>query len=248
VSTVTACVVAGAGIPVAKHGGRSVSSASGSADVLAALGVVLEMPRRAAERALAEGGLAFLFAPAYHPAMLAVAPLRRALGVRTVFNLAGPLANPVRVSRQLVGVDRPERIAVVAGALRSRGLARAWVVSNEVAGDELLPFGKTRVTALEGSSVRSFELSAGDFGLPECAPSDLAGGGPEENAAILTRILAGETGPRRNAVLMNAAAALVVAGATDHLRDGVARAAESIDTGRAARALATLVERSREAA
>jgi hypothetical protein len=122
VSTVTACVVAGAGIPVAKHGGRSVSSASGSADVLAALGVVLEMPRRAAERALADGGLAFLFAPAYHPAMLAVAPLRRALGVRTVFNLAGPLANPVRVSRQLVGVDRPERIAVVAGALRSRGL------------------------------------------------------------------------------------------------------------------------------
>ena len=245
VSTVTAFVVAGAGVPVAKHGGRAVSSSSGSADVLAALGVKIEMAPETAARALREAGITFLFAPVYHGVMKLIAPLRKELGVRTIFNLAGPLANPAGVKYQLVGVDRPARIPVVAGTLALRGVTRAFVVSNEAGGDELLPIGETIVTELRGSEVRSFRLRAADFGLRERPVADLAGGDAEVNGEILRTLLSGGEGAGRETVLMNAAAALVVAGAAETFPEGVALAAASIDTGSAKRALDSLVAISR---
>lgn len=241
ISTAAAFVVAGAGVPVAKHGGRAVSSSAGSADVLAALGVDVEMPAGRAAEALEEAGVTFLFAPLYHPAMKRVAPLRRELGVRTTFNLAGPLSNPARVPRQVVGVDRPARVSTVAGALAALGTERALVFSNEAGGDELLPFGRTEVAEIRPGEIRRFELSAADFGLAEESGDGLAGGDAATNGEILLRVLEGETGPRRTTVLMNAAAALVVAGTVGSLREGVAAARESIDGGRARAALASLV-------
>lgn len=245
VSTATALVVAGAGVPVAKHGGRAVSSSCGSADVLAALGVDVEMPSECAAEALRRANVTFLFAPAYHRAMRLVAPLRRELGVRTIFNLAGPLANPLGVRRQLVGVDRPSRIDVVARALRLRGTRRAWVVCNERGGDELLPFGDTLVAEVRGVEIRSFRLCAADFGLPEGEPEYLIGGDAGTNASILRRILEGDLGTARDTILMNAAAALVVAGKVQDPRDGVRLAHASIDSGAARRALVTLTAVSR---
>ena len=240
VSTATALVGAGAGVPVAKHGGRAVSSACGSADVLAALGVDVEMDPACAAEALRRAGVTFLFAPAYHRAMRLVAPLRRELGVRTIFNLAGPLANPLGVRRQLVGVDRPSRIDVVARALRLRGPERAGVVSNERGGDELLPFGETLVAEVRGDEIRSFTLTPADFGVPEGDPEYLGGGDAIRNAEILRRLLDGEEGTVRDTVLMNAAAALVVAGRVTDPKDGVRLAHASIDSGEARRALLSL--------
>jgi anthranilate phosphoribosyltransferase len=248
VSTTAAFVVAGAGVPVAKHGSRAVSSASGSADVLAALGVKIEMPPPVAARALEAANVTFLFAPAYHPAMKTVGPMRRELGIRTAFNLAGPLANPLGVQRQLVGVDRPVRVPVLARALAALGAEHALVVSNSGAGDELLPHGLTIVAEVFYGEVRLEEWTAATFGLPERDPRDMAGGNAETNAAILRAVLDGEEGPRRDAVLMNAAAALFVSGVALDLGDGLARAAASIDSGAARRALETLVAISQEAA
>jgi anthranilate phosphoribosyltransferase len=248
VSTTAAFVVAGAGVPVAKHGGRAVSSASGSADVLAALGVRIDMPPPVAARALLEANVTFLFAPAYHPAMKSVGPMRRELGVRTAFNLAGPLANPLGVKRQLVGVDRPLRVPVVAHALAALGAKHALVVSNSGAGDELLPHGLTIVAEVSEGEVRLEEWTAATFGLPERDPRDMAGGDAETNAVILRAVLSGEIGPRRDAVLMNAAAALVVSGVALDLGDGVSRAAVSIDSGAALRALEALAVISQEVA
>ncbi len=248
VSTTAAFVVAGAGVPVAKHGNRAVSSSSGSADVLAALGVRIEMPPLVAARALAEANVTFLFAQAYHPAMKSVGPMRRELGIRTAFNLAGPLANPLGVTRQLVGVDRPLRVPVLAHALAALGAEHALVVSNSGAGDELLPHGLTIVAEVAEGEVRLEEWTAATFGLPERDPREMAGGNAETNAAILRSILDGEEGPRRDAVLMNAAAALLVSGVALDLGDGMARAAASIDSGAACRALERLAAISREAA
>ncbi len=245
VSTAAAFVVAGAGVPVAKHGNRAVSSKCGSADVLAALGVALEMPPERAAAALEKGNVTFLFAPLYHPVMKKVAPLRRELGVRTVFNLAGPLSNPLEVRRQIVGVDRPERVPVVAGALAALGTERALVFSHESGGDELLPYGVTNVAEVSPGGTRRFGLRARNFGVDECAATDLRGGDSAENADLLRRILDGERGPCRDTVLMNAAAALVVAGAADAFEGGLALAARSIDEGRARAALLTLMEVSR---
>jgi anthranilate phosphoribosyltransferase len=248
VSTTAAFVVAGAGVPVAKHGGRAVSSSSGSADVLAALGVRIEMPPAVAARALREANVTFLFAPAYHPAMKAVGPLRRELGIRTAFNLAGPLANPLGVRRQLVGVDRPLRVPVVAGALAALGAEHALVVSNSGAGDELLPHGLTVVAEVSEGEVRLEEWTAATFGLPERDPREMAGGDAGTNAEILRALLDGEEGPRRDAILMNAAAALVVSGTALDLGDGMVRAAASIDSGAARRSLESLAAISQEAA
>ena len=248
VSTTAAFVVAGAGVPVAKHGSRAVSSASGSADVLAALGVKIDMAPASAARALAEANVTFLFAPAYHPAMKSVGPLRRELGVRTAFNLAGPLANPLGVKRQLVGVDRPLRVPVLAHALAALGAEHALVVSNSGAGDELLPHGLTIVAEVSDGEVRLEEWTAATFDLPERDPRDMAGGNAETNAGILRAVLEGEKGPRRDAILMNAAAALLVSGVALDLGDGMARAAASIDSGAAQRALAALATISQEAA
>ena len=245
VSTSVAFVVAGAGVPVAKHGNRAVSSQCGSADVLAALGVALEMAPERAAAALEKANVTFLFAPLYHPVMKKVAPLRRELGVRTVFNLAGPLSNPLGVRRQIVGVDRPERVPVVAGALLALGAERALVFSHEAGGDEVLPFGVTNAAEVSSGGVRRFGLRARDFGVDECAASDLRGGDSAENADLLRRILDGEKGPCRDTVLVNASAALVVAGAARDLEDGVRLAAASIDEGRAVKALLGLMDISR---
>ncbi len=245
VSTTVAFVVAGAGVPVAKHGGRAVSSSCGSADVLGALGIEVEMTPELAGEALARAGVTFLFAPVYHRAMKNVAALRRELGIRTLFNLAGPLCNPAGVARQVVGVDRPARIGVVAEALRRLGAAHAFVLSNEKGGDELLPFGTTEVAEVQNGVARRFTLTASDFGLAEGDPEHLAGGDGERNAEILRGILDGEVGTRRETVLMNAAAALVISGRVEDLKDGVAMAAASIDSGAARRALLSFAALSR---
>jgi len=245
VSTAAAFVVAGAGTPVAKHGNRAVSSACGSADVLAALGVEIEMtPGRAAE-ALRHANVTFFFAPLYHPVMKKVGAIRRELGVRTIFNLAGPLSNPLGVTRQIVGVDHPERVPVIAGALAVLGTERALVFSNETGGDELLPFGRTFAAAVRGSRVELLELGAPDFGLEEGHPDPLKGGDAGTNAEILRAILGGFRRDARDVVLMNAAAALVVSGLAADYREGVARAARSIDEGKARQALDDLVRISR---
>ena len=241
ISTATAFVVAGAGVPVAKHGGRAVSSSCGSADVLAGLGVDIEMPPERAAHALHTAGVSFFFAPIYHAAMKAVAPLRRTLGIRTAFNLAGPLCNPLGVPRQIVGVDRPERIEVVAGAFARLGTGRVFVYSNEAGGDELLPVGRTRVAEVTSDGIRFFELAASDFGLSEGDPDALKGGDVGKNVEILRSILDGSYGTARETVLMNAAAALVVANRADGWRDGVGLAATAIDGGAAREALLNLV-------
>jgi anthranilate phosphoribosyltransferase len=241
ISTVTAFAVAGAGVLVAKHGGRAVSSSCGSADVLAGLGVDIEMPPERAADALRRAGVSFFFAPIYHAAMKAVAPLRRTLGIRTAFNLAGPLCNPLGVPRQIVGVDRPERIEVVAGAFARLGAERVFVYSNEAGGDELLPIGRTRVAEVTPERIRFFDLAARDFGLSEGDPEALRGAGVEKNVEILRSILDGSYGTARETVLMNAAAALVVAGRADGWRDGVGLAAAAIDGGAAREALLKLV-------
>lgn len=250
ISTASAFVVAGAGVPVAKHGNRAVSSSCGSADVLAALGVEIEMSPERAARALERANVTFLFAPLYHGVMKKVAPLRKELGVRTIFNLAGPLANPARVKRQIVGVDRPQRVEVLAGALLSLGTERALVFSNEAGGDELLPVGSTRVAEVRGGAVRTFTVSARDFELDEGSTHELRGGDANANAQILRRILHGERGVRRDTVLMNAAAALFVAEAAADLTSALDLAARAIDEGRAAGAFAMLsaVSRGEEAA
>jgi len=240
ISTVTALVVAGAGVPVAKHGGRAISSTCGSADVLSAAGVEIEMPPERAAGALARAGIGFFFAPVYHAAMRRVAPLRRELGIRTVFNLAGPLCNPVGVARQIVGVDRPERIEVVAGAFALLGAEKVFVYSNEAGGDELLPLGRTHAAEVTPAGIRPFDLSAADFGLSHGSPEALRGGDAAANVRILHAILEGESGTARETVLMNAAAALVVAGRADGFRDGVGLAAAAIDGGAAREAFLQL--------
>ena len=245
ISTAAALVVAGVGVPVAKHGGRAVSSLCGSADLLAELGVAIEMAPSVAAEALRKAGITFLFAPVYHPAMKLVAPLRKELGVRTIFNLAGPVANPLGVKRQIVGVDRPTRLPAVAGTLALRGVERAYVFSNETGGDEIFPCGETVVTEVDHGEMRTFRLSAADFGLPERSVGQLVGGDAPENARILRAMLGGEAGAIRETVLMNAAAALVVAGVASSFKDGVGMAAASLDGGATARALATLVAVSR---
>jgi anthranilate phosphoribosyltransferase len=248
ISTASAFVVAAAGVPVAKHGGRAVSSACGSADVLAGLGVEIEMPPERAADALRRAGVGFFFAPLYHAAMKRVAPLRRELGIRTAFNLAGPLCNPVGVRRQVIGVDRPERIDTVAGALALLGAERVFVFSNEAGGDELLPAGRTLLAEVTQEGIRRFDLSVSDFGLKEWPPGALKGGRLEVNVKILRAILDGEYGAPRETVLMNAAAALLVAGRAESLREGVGLAAASIDGGAAREALLLLIAISKGAA
>jgi anthranilate phosphoribosyltransferase len=245
VSTATAFVVAAAGVPVAKHGGRAVSSSCGSADVLRGLGIDIEMPPERAADALRTANVSFFYAPLYHAAMKRVAPLRRELGIRTVFNLAGPLCNPVGVKRQIVGVDRPERIDVIARAFAALGCERVLVYSNAAGGDELLPIGKTRVAEVCGEEIRRFDLSAADFGLSEGKPEELQGATVERNVEILRMILDGEYGTPRETVLMNAAAALVAAGRAENWRHGVGMSVAAIDGGGAREALLMLKAASR---
>jgi anthranilate phosphoribosyltransferase len=236
VSTAAALVVAGAGVRVAKHGNRAVSSQCGSADVFEALGVRLDAAPATVEQAL-EAGCAFFFAPTWHPSMRHAGPTRRELGVRTAFNLLGPLTNPAGARRQIVGVSRPEHTALLARALGALGAERAWVVHGAGGLDELSTLGHTKVSELKDGTVNTFYVHPFDVGLPQASMVDLGGGTAAENAALIDRLLDGERGPRRDIVLLNAAAGLLIAGRAPSLQAGMARAAESLDHGAARRIL-----------
>jgi len=234
ISTGSAIVAAAAGVTVAKHGNRSASSKCGSADVLEALGVKIAVTAEQAEHCLERVGIAFLFAPAFHPAMRHAGPTRGEIGIRTVFNILGPLSSPARVKRQVLGVASPDLAPRMAAILGGLGCERALVFHGSDGLDEITLAGPTTVHDLRGGTVTSYEMGPSNLGLDE-APSDaLVGGGPEENAAILRSLFAGETGPKRDALLANAAAGLVVAGKADDLPAGVRLAAEVVDSGAAA--------------
>ncbi|HEX7088236.1 MAG TPA: anthranilate phosphoribosyltransferase [Vicinamibacterales bacterium] len=242
VSTGAAIVMAAAGVRVAKHGNRSVSSRCGSADVFEALGVTIAVSPAVVERSLEQAGIAFLFAPAFHPAMKHAAPTRRELGLRTAFNLLGPLTNPAGPRRQIVGVPRPELTELVARALLLLGSERAWVVHGADGLDEISTTGYTKVSEAWQGTVRTFHVHPGDFGIRKAPLDALVGGDAAHNAGVLRDVLSGAGGPVRDIVLLNAAAGLFVAGAAPSVREGLELAAAAIDDGRARRTLARLVE------
>ena len=241
VSTVAALVVAACGVPVAKHGNRSVSSQCGSADLFEALGVNVSASPAVVERCLTDGGIAFFLAPTWHPSMRHAAQTRRELGVRTAFNLLGPLTNPAGASRQLVGVPRPELTELVARALGLLGSERAWVVHGADGLDEISTTGYTKISESRNGSVSTFYLHPSDAGMAKSAPEALRGGNAADNAVIARSILRGEAGAPRDIVLLNAGASLFIAGRAPTLRDGIAAAAAAVDTGAAARVLETMV-------
>jgi anthranilate phosphoribosyltransferase len=247
ISTTAAFVVAGAGLTVAKHGNRSVSSRCGSADVLGALGVNVDAPKEVVERCIREVGIGFLFAPRLHPAFKAVAGLRREIGVRTVFNLLGPLANPAGAKHQVMGVYEARWVPVIAGVLSALGAAHAFVVHGDGL-DEITVTGMTHLAEVKGEAVERFSVMPQDLGLRRWDRKEIAGGDAAENARILGDVLAGAKGAPRDAVLANAAAALVAGGAAADLRSGVGLAAEAIDRGAAADKLRRLVAASGAAA
>jgi anthranilate phosphoribosyltransferase len=233
ISTTCAFVAAAAGVPVAKHGNRAASSKSGSADVLEALGARVSLGPEAALRCIREVGIGFLYAPAFHPAMKAVAPVRRELGVRTIFNLLGPLVNPARVKAQLLGVFDPGLLVPFAEVLKGLGVERACVVHGEGGYDEATTAGSCFVATLQDGEVQRFRLDPKGFGFPIARPGALDGGDAEENAKITLSVLEGEKGPRRDTVVLNAALALYAAGAPADL-DGALEAAErALDSGKA---------------
>ncbi|MFB3882819.1 MAG: anthranilate phosphoribosyltransferase [Armatimonadota bacterium] len=241
VSTAAAFVAAGAGVAVAKHGNRSVTSKCGSADVLEALGIRFDLTPEECARAIDEVGLGFMFAPSYHPAMRHAGPVRRELGLRTVFNMLGPLTNPAGAEAQLLGVYSPELTEVHAGVLRNLGSRRAFVVHGEGGLDEMSCFGSTRVTELRDGELHTYTLSPEEVGLSRGAgPEAVGGGAPEENARVLVEVLEGVPGPARDVVVLNAGAAIAAGGLADTLADGVGVAAESIDSGKAMAKLETL--------
>ena len=234
ISTAAALVAAAAGAGVAKHGNRAVSSASGSADALEALGLRIELRPGEVERSIDELGFGFLYAPAYHPAMRHAAPVRRELGVRTIFNVLGPLTTPAGAEAQLMGVYAAELVPMVAGVLAMLGVRRAFVVHGAHGVDELSPAGPNLVLELRDGVSRQRELDPeAELGIPRCAPAALRGGSPAENAATIRAVLAGERGGRRDAVVLNAGAALVASGLAADLREGVEEAGKAIDSGAA---------------
>jgi anthranilate phosphoribosyltransferase len=241
ISSCAALVIAACGVRVAKHGNRSVSSLSGSADVFEALGVRVTASPAVVERCLAEAGVGFFFAPTFHPSMRHVAQTRRDLGVRTAFNLLGPLTNPAGATRQLVGVPRPELTELMARSLMLLGSERAWVVHGADGIDEISTAGYTKVSECRGGAVNTFYLHPGDVGLPKAGPAALKGGDAHENARIIERILAGERGAPRDVVLLNAGAALLIAGEAASVDEGLVRASRAIDRGDARRTLDTLI-------
>ena len=245
ISTASAFVIAGSGVPVAKHGNRGLSSQTGAADVLMALGVKIDLPPQAIATCIREAGVGFMFAPAHHPAMRHVGPVRAELGTRTIFNLLGPLSNPAGVRRQMVGVFAPEWVEPVARTLQALGAERAWVVHGDGL-DEITTTGETRIASLIDGEVRLFTTTPEEVGLSRHAREDLRGGDAAFNAAALRAVLDGRHGAYRDTVLMNAGAGLVVAGMVDDLSDGVDKAAEAIDAGRALAVLEKLVEVSNE--
>jgi anthranilate phosphoribosyltransferase len=241
ISSCAALVVAACGVRVAKHGNRSASSRTGGADVYEALGVRITASPGVVERCLAEAGIGFFFAPTFHPSMRHAAPVRRELGIRTAFNLLGPLTNPAGATRQLVGVSRPEYTELMARALMLLGTTRAWVVHGADGIDELTTTGYTKISECRDGVVNTFYLHPADVGLVKAHAGSLQGGDAHENARIIERILAGERGAPRDVVLLNAGAALFIAGAAGSVSDGIVKASRAIDRGDAKRTLATLV-------
>jgi len=233
VSTVAALVVAACGVRVAKHGNRSVSSRCGSADLFEALGVNITAPPSVVERCLHEAGIAFFFAPTFHPSMRHAGPTRKELGVRTAFNLLGPLTNPAGASRQLVGVPRPELTELVARSLGLLGSARAWVVHGADGLDEISTTGYTKISEYHNGAVNTFYLHPADVGLAKASPESLRGGDAADNARTAHAVLAGEPGSARDIVLLNAGASLLIAGAAPSVRDGIALGARALDSGAA---------------
>ena len=244
ISTACAFVVAGTGVAVAKHGNRSMSSKCGAADVLEALGAKIDLDAARSARSLKSVGVCFMFAQAHHPAMKYAASVRRALGFRTIFNLLGPLANPARVTRQLVGVYGGEAVTSIAQALERLGTQRAWVVHGEDGMDELSISGPTTVAILEGGKVAQKTVVPEDAGLTRSSLGLLRGGTAQENAHAISRLLSGERSAYRDVVLINAGAALCVTGKYSTLEAGVAEAEKSIDTGRAKAALESFIRQS----
>jgi anthranilate phosphoribosyltransferase len=247
VSTAAALVVAGCGVPVAKHGNRALSSSAGSADILAALGVNIDADPARVQRSIREAGIGFMMAPRHHGAMRHVAGARVELGTRTIFNLLGPLANPASARRQLLGVFASEWVEPIAEVLGQLGAERAWVVHGSDGLDELTTTGPSEVAELRAGRVRTFEVTPEEAGLPRARPEDLKGADAETNADALRALLDGVRGPYRDIVLLNSAAALVIAERADDLRGGVARAVEAIDGGAAKTVLAKLIAISSEA-
>src|SRR4051794_19104627 len=245
VSTMAAIVVAGAGVPVCKHGARAASSQCGTADVLEALGVAIELDPLGVKRCVDEAGIGFCLAPRYHPSFRFAAPSRREIGIPTVFNLLGPMANPGRVRRQLIGVANPAVAERMLASLRLHGSHRAWVVHGNGL-DELTTTGTSTVLALEDDDVRTFTVDPVALGLAPAIADELVGGTPAHNADVVRRVMAGEHGPHRNIVLLNAAAGLVIAERVDDLHDGLAVAADAVDSGRAAAVLDSLARVSTE--
>jgi anthranilate phosphoribosyltransferase len=241
ISTAAALVAAAAGAGVAKHGNRAVSSASGSADVLEALGFRLELPPARIERSIDELGFGFLFAPTHHPAMRHAAPVRRELATRTVFNVLGPLTNPAGARAQVVGVYAPSLVRTIAEVLAQLGARRAFVVHGAGGIDELSPAGPNFVCEVVDGRVREREIDPLDLGLPRCDTAELRGGSPAENAAAIRAVFQGEDGARRSAILLNAAGAIAAAGQAVGLREGLELAREAVDSGRAAARLDELV-------
>jgi anthranilate phosphoribosyltransferase len=241
ISTAAALVAAAAGAGVAKHGNRAVSSASGSADVLEALGFRLELPPARIERSIDELGFGFLFAPTHHPAMRHAAPVRRELAARTVFNVLGPLTNPAGARAQVVGVYAPPLVRTIAEVLAQLGARRAFVVHGAGGIDELSPTGPNLVCEVVDGDVREREIDPLELGVPRCDARELRGGSPTENAAAITRVFGGETGGPRSAILLNAAGALAAAGHGSDLAEGLELAREAIDSGAAAARLEELI-------
>jgi anthranilate phosphoribosyltransferase len=233
ISTCAAFIVAGAGVPVAKHGNRALSSKSGAADVLTALGIKIDLDPEQISQCIAEAGIGFMFAPSHHPAMKHVGPTRVELGTRTIFNLLGPLSNPAGVKRQMVGVFSKQWVEPLAHVLKNLGSERAYVVHGSDGLDEITTSGPTTVAELENGAVRVFEITPEDVGLPRARPEALRGGDAEANAAALKTVLQNKQSPYHDIAVLNAAAALVVAGAAPDLKKGVALAQKSISSGEA---------------
>jgi anthranilate phosphoribosyltransferase len=233
ISTCAAFIVAGAGVPVAKHGNRALSSKSGAADVLQALGVKIEMDPNQVGACIRDAGIGFMFAPAHHPAMKNVGPTRVELGTRTIFNLLGPLSNPASVKRQMIGTFSKHWVEPMAQVLKNLGAESIWVVHGSDGLDEITTSGPTSVAALENGKIRTFEVNPEDAGLSRSKPEALRGGDAEFNAKALLDVLKGKPGPLRDVSILNASAALVVAGKAKDLRQGAMLAAKSIESGEA---------------
>ncbi len=241
VSTCASFILAGTGVPVAKHGNRALSSKSGAADVLSALGIKIDITPDDVSRCISEAGIGFMFAPTHHPAMKNVGPTRVELATRTIFNLLGPLSNPAGVKRQMVGVFSKHWVQPLAQVLKNLGAESVWVVHGSDGLDEITLTGPTSVAALENGNIRSFEVTPEDAGLPRATSADLKGGDADANAKSLLGVLEGKPSAYRNVALINAAAALVVAGKAKDLKEGVTLGTQSLDTGAAAEKLKRLV-------